>query len=139
METTVDLDEKIAMVQNSYGRCLASGDVLETFYQEFLKSSPEIKVRFANTDFDNQKKLLKHGINLMIMFAGDGFAGQSGLKRIRESHDHNHLNIKPELYGLWKSCLMSAIKQHDYKFNDLVEASWNAVLDKGIDYIKFGY
>lgn len=139
MEATIGLDEKIAMVQNSYGRCLASGDVLETFYQEFLKSSPVIKEKFVNTDFNNQKKLLKHGINLMVMFAGDGFAGQSGLKRIRESHDHNHLDIKPELYNLWKQCLMSAIKKHDYKYNHLVESSWNAVLDKGINYIKSGY
>ncbi|QSE96339.1 globin [Fulvivirga lutea] len=133
------IQDKISIVQNSYGRCLASGDVLDTFYQEFLGSSPEIKERFKNTDFEKQKKLLKHGINLMIMFAAENLAGKSGLKRIRESHDSKHLNINPKLYDLWKFCLLQAIKSHDYKYNNLVESSWNNVLDKGIRYIKEGY
>jgi len=53
------IDQKASNVQNSYGRCLSNGDLIETFYDIFLSSDPKIKERFANTDFANQKKLLR--------------------------------------------------------------------------------
>ncbi len=138
METLLK-NESLKLVQDSYGRCLANGDVLETFYNQFLESSPVIKAKFAKTDFEQQKKLLRHGINLMIMFAADNLAGQTGLKRIRESHNIHHLNISPALYVFWKNCLLYAIQKHDAKFNSEVWLAWNEVLKKGIDYIKSGY
>lgn len=132
-------DINIDVVQKSYGRCLSSGDMLQTFYDYFLSSSPVVAEKFKNTDFDNQKKLLKHGINLMIMFAAGTFAGNSGLKRLQHSHSRHNLDIKPEFYGLWKQCLIRAVQKHDYKVDSEITKAWDEVLGKGIKFITAGY
>ena len=38
------------VVQNSFDRCLATGDFFQTFYDIFLATSPEITSKFAQTD-----------------------------------------------------------------------------------------
>lgn len=131
--------DNIGLVQNSYGRCLSNGDMLETFYQEFLASSGEVAKRFKHTDFEQQHKLLRHGINLMIMYAAGNIAGQSGLKRIKESHSRARLNIEPRFYSMWKRALLSAIGKHDKKFDRETREAWNDVLNKGIDFVTAGY
>lgn len=129
----------IETVQNSYGRCLANGNVIETFYGHFLQSSPEVKEKFKNTDFEQQHKLLKHGINLMIMFADGNVAGKSGMKRIMESHARTRLNIEPRFYQLWKAALLKALGEHDRKFDTDTQKAWNHVLEEGIKYVTQGY
>lgn len=134
------VDKHIVMaVQDSYGRCLVKGDLFQHFYDLFLASSPLIKARFAHTDFDGQKKLIRHGINLMIMYAANNPAGKSGLARIRDSHNQHKLNIPPMYYAYWKRCLLQAVKDYDPKATaDLMEF-WNQLLDVGIDFISSGY
>ncbi|MBL6448738.1 globin [Fulvivirga sp. 29W222] len=138
-EKLVTATDKITLVQNSYGRCLSNGKVLETFYQKFLSSSVEVKERFKHTDFEQQHKLLRHGINLMIMYAAGNIAGQAGLRRIKDSHSRVRLNIDPRFYSLWKDALMSAIVQHDKKLDGETRRAWNEVLDKGIEFVTSGY
>ncbi|ELR71119.1 hypothetical protein C900_03083 [Fulvivirga imtechensis AK7] len=138
MEQTMEIG-KITLVQNSYGRCLSSGKLLETFYENFLSSSRDVADKFRNTDFEQQRKLLRHGINLMIMYAAGNIAGQTGLKRIKESHSRGRMNIEPRFYALWKAALIKAIAEHDRDFNVEIKAAWNEVLDKGIVLITEGY
>lgn len=129
----------IEVVQNSYGRCLSNGNVIETFYSHFLASSPEVKEKFKNTDFEEQHKLLRHGINLMIMFADGNIAGKAGIKRIMESHARARLNIEPRFYTLWKDALLKALNEHDKKFDRDIREAWNKTLDEGINFITSGY
>ncbi|UII30684.1 hypothetical protein LVD17_20535 [Fulvivirga ulvae] len=138
MENSATTD-KITLVQNSYGRCLNNGDMLDTFYQKFLSSNVEVAERFRKTDFEQQHKLLRHGINLMIMYAAGNIAGLAGLKRIKESHSRVKLNIEPRFYILWKGALLSAIIHHDKKFDRETREAWNEVLDKGIEFVTSGY
>lgn len=138
MEQTTEIG-RITLVQNSYGRCLSSGKLLETFYENFLSGSKDVADKFRNTDFEQQRKLLRHGINLMIMYAAGNIAGQTGLKRIKESHSRGRMNIEPRFYVLWRAALMKAIATHDRDFNNDVKAAWEEVLDKGIAFIKEGY
>ena len=45
-------EDTLTIVHNSYGRGLANGNVIETFYKNFLASSPEVAKRFKNADFN---------------------------------------------------------------------------------------
>ena len=126
-------------VQKSYSRCIASGKLFDRFYDIFLATDPDIKERFANTDFDKQKKLLRHGINLMIMFSEDNLIGKSGIERIRFTHSKHKLNIPSPYYALWKSSLIKAISEVDNQFNAEIEHAWSKTLDVGIEHIKLGY
>ena len=139
MNATTITKEEIADVQHSYGRCLMNGDVIDTFYNNFLSGSTEIAKKFADTDFEKQHRLLRHGINLMIMYADGQLAGESGLQRIKESHSQNKYDIDPHFYEQWKRSLIAAIAKHDHKFNDDLKEEWYHVLNTGIEYIKSGY
>ena len=132
-------DTCVKDVQASYGRCLANGDVIQTFYNNFLMTSDQVTEKFKHTDFESQKKLLRHGINLMIMYADDNIAGMAGLKRIQQSHSRRGLNITSNFYQSWKMSLLKALEQHDRKFDEDIRNKWGVVLDKGIAFIAEGY
>lgn len=127
----------VAAVKESYARAIKN--VMDRFYEIFLASSPEIAPRFAKTDFAVQKDLLRHGIQLVLMFAEGKQIGQNGLKRIRSSHDKNHLAIEPRLYGLWKSSLLQALSETDPEFTPELKTQWDAVLQHSVDFIVAGY
>ncbi len=132
----IDLEK----IKQSFARCILKGDVIERFYGLLLDSHPDIKPRFANTDFDSQKQLLRQGINLAIMFASDDPMGKNGIKRIRESHSKSGgLNVPPDLYPYWKKSFIQAISEFDPEFSDELRKQWDWVLQKTIDSIIEGY
>ena len=131
--------DDIHQVRRSFARCTIKGDIVGRFYEIFLDSHPAIKPMFANTDLENQKKLLHHGINLTIMFAEGSPVGQGGIDRISQSHCRARMNINPDLYPHWKSSLLKAISEFDPEFNDTLRAIWDRVLQKSIDHISASY
>jgi hemoglobin-like flavoprotein len=132
-------NESPKIVQLSFGRCLAHGDLVQRFYDIFLESNPRVAPMFKHTDFEKQKGLLRHGLNLMIMFAKGDAAGQLGLQRLKKSHSKINLNIYPELYKYWQNSLIKAVSEFDRKFDDNIKNAWEEVISYGVDYIKSGY
>ena len=118
---------------------MITGDVMGKFYDVFLDSHSDIKPRFANTDFDAQKRLLRQSINLAIMFANDNPVGKKGIERIRNSHRKARLNILPELYPYWKKSFIQVVDEFDPEFSDELKKQWDTVLQKTIDYVVDGY
>ena len=131
--------EIITRVKLSYGRALLKGDLIDRFYDIFLVSHPEIKPKFSKTNFEQQKGLLKHGINLMISFAGKSSTGMSGLTRIQQSHSIGRMNIEPKFYTYWGNSLLKAISEFDPEFSDSLKEDWRKVLRVGIEFIISGY
>ncbi len=130
---------QIMLAEQSYSRCLANGDLITRFYEIFLKSSKEIEEHFSNTNFVSQKKVLHHGILCLILFAKGSLAGAVTVEKIAHTHKKSLMNVKPELYPLWKHCLMTVIAEFDEDFNDDIAQGWSLVLDHGIEFIILGY
>jgi len=132
--------EEIKKVKRSYSRCFTGGkDFIQHFYNFFLESHPKIKVLFENTDFKQQKLLLRQGIHCFIMYAEGVFAGDFCLDEITESHNRKNYNIPPEMYRFWKQSLLQALQQQDKQFDEELVALWSEVIDKGIAHISKGY
>lgn len=131
--------EEIQRVQASYGRALWDLDFLDNFYEIFLGSHPEIKPKFANTDFIKQKDLLRHGLMSVLMFAEGQQSARSCLERIRDSHSRGKMGINPDLYPHWIESLMRAVAKSDPKFNQTLEANWRKVIAPAIEFIQSGY
>ena len=130
------------LVSRSYGRCLAEGNLFfDRFYDYFLKSDPRIMPMFRNTDMEKQKKLLRAGINYAIMYTTDSghSSSEMALSRIRKSHSQTNLNISPNLYPLWISSLIHAVKVTDPKFTPELDEAWQKVLSASVEYIKAGF
>jgi hemoglobin-like flavoprotein len=130
---------EITQVQESFGRATVSGQLIDKFYEIFLNSHPDVKPRFAKTDFVQQKKLLRRGISLAIMFADNNPVGRDGIARIRESHSKARLNIPPSLYKYWLESFIKALSLCDQQFGPQLELLWRKTLQKTIDFVVEGY
>lgn len=59
----------IRKVKRSFSRSFIGGtDLIQTFYDIFLESHPSIAPLFAESDFAQQKLLLRQGINCLSCF-----------------------------------------------------------------------
>lgn len=133
------MQESLAAVRQSFGRALTKRSFMPRFYEIFTKSHPSIPAMFKNTDFEQQNELLSQSINMAILFVQNNIIAKNALTRIRQSHDHEHLKIKPDLYPLWINSLIAALKEFDPEFNPPLEKQWREVLAPAIDHIKAGY
>jgi len=131
--------QSAAPVKQSLGRCLHNGDVFDTFYNIFLECDPRIPHQFTNTDWEEQKRLLRQGINKVIGFYEGSFTGQSALERIRHTHGRDRLNIPPDLYSCWVETMIEAVKRFDPEFDPFLEEKWRHVLSYGTHYVREGY
>lgn len=132
-------EKEIQNVQASYGRALWDLDFLDNFYEIFLDSHPEIRPRFANTDFVKQKDLLRHGLMSVLMFAEGQPSARTCLERIRSTHSREKMAISPDLYPHWIQSLMKAVSKSDPKFDQDLEANWRKVIAPAIEFIQSGY
>lgn len=124
-------------VMQSYGRCCASPDFFDSFYRHFLASSAEVREKFANTEMNGQKLLLRQGILNLVMHARG--MPDTKLRALGCSHSRAAMDIRPELYVLWQQALLQTISEHDQQYCNETRSAWNEVLDKGIAVIKAGY
>lgn len=126
-------------IEESFERCMLKGDVIGRFYAIFMDSHPDIKPRFAATDFDSQKKLLRQSIGLAILHARNNPVGRIGIGRLARSHGKTGLDIPPHLYTYWKESFLVAVAEFDAHFSEGLKSGWDRVLQKTIDDISAGY
>ncbi len=130
-----DLDPVTA----SYHRCMHGSGFVDTFYDIFLASSPEVEFKFRHTDFTHQKLVLRESLLIMILFSQGQTSVREEIEQLAVRHDRDHVDIPPRLYELWLNSLCSAVKQHDPKFTPDVEQCWRDAMQPGIDLIKSHY
>ncbi|MBN67197.1 MAG: globin [Rickettsiales bacterium] len=131
----------IEQVKQSYGRCLGQDDFWGRFYEYLLKSSPKIAEKFANTDFEKQKVLVKNSLNFVIMYADDptGRFAKGKLEHVGDIHSHNNIDIPPNMYPLWIDSLINTVRDYDPKFTPELEKEWRAVVNPAIELLKSRY
>ncbi len=133
------MKEVISKVRLSYGRAISRKLFMERFYEIFIKSSPVVARKLAETDVEKQQALLSQSVNMVILFPQGNKIAHNAITRIRGSHARNGLAIKPEYYKFWVDSLMAALAEHDPEFDDELEQAWRRVLQNAIDYIIEGY
>ena len=133
------MNEEIPRVHASYARIIGRRGFVERFYNVFLDSRPEIASLFKHTDFAAQEEQLKAAIHMAIQFPAGDKSACDALSRIRESHNRNHMQIKPEYYIHWLNSLVATIAEYDSEFDDELEGDWRRILQTSLNYIKEGY
>lgn len=122
----------------SLRRCDANAGFLDLFYERFLASSPEVRARFENTDFDSQKRALRGSLDQLRRAARHGHP-EKHLLRLAELHGAHRLNIGAELYDLWLNSLLETVEQCDPAYGPEVAAAWEAVTAVGIRFLLSHY
>ncbi len=125
-----------ALAKASYDRCCKAPDFLQAFYRNFLTACPEAAPRFAHTDFDQQIKLLRHAIGLLLIYPAQPIKEPTLLARVAERHSRRDLDIDPALYRPFIETLIHTVKQYDGECTPAVEAAWRETVAPGVEYMR---
>jgi hemoglobin-like flavoprotein len=125
-----------ALAKASYDRCCKAPDFLQAFYRNFLTACPEAAPRFAHTDFDQQIKLLRHAIGLLLIYPTQPIKEPTLLARVAERHSRRDLDIDPALYHPFIEALIHTVKQYDGECTPAVEAAWRETVAPGVEYMR---
>lgn len=130
----------IQVFDRSLRRCNSNPGFLDLFYETFLSSSPKVKERFANTDFERQKRLLHASFYLILLASEDPENGpERYLEHLASRHSVHDLNVGAELYDIWLDSLLAVVKECDPEFDHTIEDAWERVMGIGIDYMLRRY
>ena len=124
------MDSQFGQVIASFQRARQADEFFDTFYQLFLRKSPEIPPMFAQTDFPHQKMMLRESILEMLLFAEVG-SGRAELERL--ARYHHELNVRPAHFEMWLEALCEALSIHDPQFNAELAQHWRTALRPGLE------
>ena len=124
--------DSIEVFHDSLTRCLGQPRFLELFYERFLASSDDVRVRFENTDFEKQRRMLKASFYLIMLAAQGDPGGIKHLDEIAEQHSARGLDIQPQLYRLWLECLIDTVAKCDSSYGPAIERAWREMMTPGI-------
>jgi hemoglobin-like flavoprotein len=133
-EATLDLFSK------SLERCSANPGFLDLFYRTFLASSLKVKEKFADTDFEKQRRALHGSFHLMLRAAREEGQGPPNfLDDLAKRHGSGQLAVGAEFYDLWLDSLLAAVRACDPAHSPEVEKAWEKVMGIGIRYLCSRY
>lgn len=132
--------------EDSYRRVVGGGVGIDEkgaaffkkFYENFLSSSDQVAEMFADTDMDQQVKMLQRSMFHMISFYVSK-QQDNYLEGVAESHSAKQRNISPALYDLWLESLVHTVTEFDSEYDDTVGLAWRLAMAPGIVYMKFHY
>ena len=67
-------EEDSDLVRRSYGRAMTARELIPRFYELFMAKAPDVRTKFAGTDFDTQNVLLLDSISMAM---SDGYEADS--------------------------------------------------------------
>ena len=112
----------------SLARCEAEPGFLAAFYERFMKSSDEVARYFRFTNFEKQHKMLMASLELSARATEGDREGLREIAMRAETHSRRYLNVRPHLYQLWLSSLVSAASDYDSEWNEEIEQAWRRIL-----------
>ena len=127
-----------AAFSKSLQRCVQNQSFLDTFYSIFMDRSAEVREKFKNTDFGNQKLILRASLYILET-AADSDSPVPALEALAVKHDKHHYDIKPELYDIWLASMLMAVKEIDPLFSPEIESAWRKTMTPGIKVMTAKY
>jgi hemoglobin-like flavoprotein len=122
----------------SLARC-GNGAFVDRFYERFLASSPEVRAKFAATDFSRQRQMLLRSLELIAAAADGDPEGIEELNARAETHSRSGLDIAPHLYDLWLESAISSARKADPLWAPDVETAWRSILGAAIRHLSSQY
>lgn len=123
----------------SLDRCLLSPGFLKRFYEIFLASSPEVRLKFQHVDMARQRQVLHQSLKLTLMAVYGTPESTRGLLGLAETHSRKGRDIPPHLYELWLNALVEAASEHDTQFTPELRLAWRDMLQPAIQFITDRY
>ena len=129
-------EQQLELARASYARCQQVPDFFRRFYNRFHASDPAIPAFFTGTKFEQQDKLLQHGVSLLLIYARQ--ANPELLARIAKRHGPGDLAIPKRLYEPFAASFLSTVQECDSMCDAATIAAWQAALEPGLRFIRDG-
>ena len=139
IENSSTINQDVRTAKQSLQRCLGQPDFLDIFYDRFLASSDDIKAKFVNTNFPNQKIMLKASLHIMLMLAQGGLKDTKTLQDLADRHSHRDLDIDPKFYRYWVESMLAAVRSCDPEYTPEVAEAWLNALRPGVEFFTSKY
>lgn len=104
-----------------------------------MAKAPDVRTKFAGTDFDTQNVLLLDSISMAILFPRGDLLARQAIDLLRRSHGKKRHDIPPRMYVYWVDSLMTTLHEVEPKFDSELERLWRGLLQITIDYMSDGY
>ena len=131
--------ETMAVAKASYDRCCTVPRFFEDFYSTFFARCPPAKPMFERTDFERQRKLLRHAFGLLLIFPKQPAGEPTILARVAERHSRRELGVDPSLYHPFIDALIDTVRRCDPDFTPAVEDAWRRTVRRGVEYMQAKY
>jgi len=129
----------LGLFDDSLQRCNAHPRFLDRFYEIFLESSPAVAEKFAHTDFEHQKRMVRASFYLIVASSQEEGGPERYLDRLARRHSIHDADVGPELYHLWLQSLLEAVRECDPEWTPEVEAAWRETMQIGVRYLVSRY
>lgn len=127
-------EDDIRLFNDSLDRCVADPRFMDLFYDNFIGGSPEVAAKFAGTDMEKQKRLLKASL-YTAMLAADG--NEPALAHLEHlGRHHRALRIGAGLYDYWRDCLLATVEECGGLIDVRAAGVWRRVLAVAIGLMK---
>ncbi|MDX1630653.1 MAG: globin [Thermoanaerobaculia bacterium] len=133
--------EVLEVFERSLERCGRDRTFLDRFYERFLASSPKVEEKFAETDFEHQKRALRASFHVLLLAAEDPESpgAREYLEHLAQRHSASEMDIGAELYDLWLDSLLETVRESDPEFDSGIEEAWEDVMGVGIRFLVSRY
>lgn len=123
----------------SLGRCEQCEGFIPAFYARLMASSERVRSKFRHTNFESQNQMLLRSLKLVAGVCNNEPEALRELRHRAQTHDHAHLNIKPDLYEHWQVALVSTAAEVDPHWDEETERAWNVILDSVVNHMVRRY
>ncbi len=96
-----------------------------------IAKSPQIAGKFSNTDFRQQKLMLRESLLEMICFDCAMPGTREEIERLARLH--RELEVSPEMYSMWLDALCEAVAAHDPEYTPDLARQWREAMRSGIE------
>ena len=127
------------LFRQSLARCKQRDDFLDRFYERFMASSDEVRQKFVDTDFTQQKKRMIESLAVAADVIDGDAAAMRHLHQRAASHSNRELDIRPALYDYWLEALLATAEECDPDFTAEIGDAWRKVLGHIIGYMRAHY
>ena len=78
-------------------------------------------------------------LSMAILFPQDNVVATHAMDKVRDRHNKNNLDIKPEYYDYWLNSLITVVFTSDPGFTPELEQHWRTTMRHVINHITSGY
>jgi hypothetical protein len=125
----------VSAVQESLARCTVRGGFAARFLKRLGEGHAPLMRALAAGDPAEQRRVLRRGLQMMILYAQGAPMAVTALDRIAAAAEASAIAVHPDLQPLWADSLVATVREFDPAFTPGLEKRWREVMGAALTYL----